>query len=225
MRRDQLRGEPAEIEPLAAAENRRGNLLSLGGGEEKLHVLGWFLQRLQQCVEGRRREHVHLVDQVDFVRAAGRGISGVLAQRSDAVDAVVASAINLHHIETASLGDLDACVAGAAGIVRGPILACLTIERLREDAGGGGFSHAAGTDEEIGLGETLPGDRVLERPGDVFLTHDLLEALGAVFTGEDAVAHGRRKLKAAGGKVEGRRGGLQTVCRLLLEALGLACRR
>jgi hypothetical protein len=41
----------------------------------------------------------------------------------------------------------------------------------------------------------------------VFLAHDLLEALGTVFAGEDSVAHGGRRLKAPVEKVEGRRSG------------------
>jgi hypothetical protein len=37
----------------------------------------------------------------------------------------------------------------------------------------------------------------------VLLTHDLLEALGAVFAGEDAVAHGIENLEMGNRKVEG----------------------
>ena len=59
---DELRREPAEIEALATAQDRGGNLLRLGRGEEELHVLGRLLERLEQGIEGRGAEHVHLID-------------------------------------------------------------------------------------------------------------------------------------------------------------------
>jgi hypothetical protein len=39
------------------------------------------------------------------------------------------------------------------------------------------------------LGKTLAGDRILKRPGDVFLPDDFLEFLRSVFSCKDAVAH------------------------------------
>ena len=204
---DEFRRQSPQVEALASAEDGGRHLLRLGRGEEELHVLRGLFQRLEQRVEGRGREHVHLVDEVDLVRSAGRGVGGVLAKRADAVDAVVARPVDLHHVETATLGDLDAGIAGAAGIVGRLALVGETVEGLGQDACRGGLPDAAGTDEEVGLREPLAGDRVLERPGDVFLAHDLLEALGTVFAGEDSVAHGGRKLKAPVEKVEGRRSG------------------
>ena len=190
VRRDQFRRQPTEIEPLAAAENRGRHLLCLGRGKEELHVLRRFLQCLEQGVESRGAEHVHLVDEVDLVGAASRSVGGVLAERADALDAVVAGTVDLHHIEATPFGDLDAGIAGAAGVVGRPLTACLAIQRLGQDAGRGCFPDPAGTDKEISLRQPLASDGILQRPGDVFLPDDLFKALGAVFAGEDAVAHG-----------------------------------
>jgi len=40
------------------------------------------------------------------------------------------------------------------------------------------------------VGQALAGDRVAQRAHHVVLTKDIVEGLGAVFSGEDLVAHG-----------------------------------
>ena len=67
-----LGGDAAEIEALAARVNGLGHLLGIGGGQDEHHVTRRLLQRLQQRVEGGRREHVHLVDDVYLVAPARR---------------------------------------------------------------------------------------------------------------------------------------------------------
>jgi len=97
-------------------------------------MIGRLLKRLEKRIESRRREHVHLVDQVDLIRTPCRRISGILAQGSDALDAVIAGAIDLHDIETTSFGDLDAGIADATGIVGGTVFIGLTVQCFRKNA-------------------------------------------------------------------------------------------
>jgi hypothetical protein len=46
-----------------------------------------LLQRLQEGVEGRRRQHVDFVDDVDLVAGAGRRIAHAVIDLADVVDA------------------------------------------------------------------------------------------------------------------------------------------
>ena len=103
-----------QIEPLTTAEDGCQNFLRLGGSKNKFHMLGRLFQRLQKRVKRRRRKHVHLVDEIDFVTPFGRCISHVLAQLAHVLDAVVACAVDLDHVETVATGDLAAVVAHAA---------------------------------------------------------------------------------------------------------------
>lgn len=194
MARNLFSGESAQIEALATAQDRGRHLLCLGRGKEELHMVGRFLKRLEQGVEGRRREHMNLIDQVDFVGTARRSVGGILTQGTDALDTVIARPIDLHDIETASLGDLDTGIADAARIVRGAVLVGLAVQRLGEDACRRGLPDAARPDKKISLGEAISRDRVLKRPGDVLLADDLLEFLRSVFSCKDAVAHRKRNL-------------------------------
>jgi hypothetical protein len=73
MRDHHLGLDPAQVEALAARQDRDRHLADLGGGEEELHMGGRFLQRLQKRVEGACRQHVDLVDDEDLVaRLAAR---------------------------------------------------------------------------------------------------------------------------------------------------------
>ena len=64
--RDEGRGNPAQIEALAARQYRRQNLLRLGRREHELHMGRRLLERLQQRVERFLGQHVNFVDDVDF---------------------------------------------------------------------------------------------------------------------------------------------------------------
>lgn len=67
-----LIADAMEIETLAAREDGLQNLLRVGGAQHKDHVCRRLLERLEQRVERRRREHVGLVDDIDLVLAAHR---------------------------------------------------------------------------------------------------------------------------------------------------------
>ena len=72
-RDDGLVGDASEIEALATGVNGFRDLLRVGGREDEHHVIRGLLKRLEQRVEGRDREHVNLVDDVDLVATARRG--------------------------------------------------------------------------------------------------------------------------------------------------------
>ena len=68
---ERLGTEQPELEVLGPAADGRQHLLRVGGGEHEDDVGGRFLQRLQQGVGSRGREHVDLVDDVDLLAARG----------------------------------------------------------------------------------------------------------------------------------------------------------
>ena len=119
-----LGGDAAEIEALAARVNGLGHLLRIGGGQDEHHVARRLLQRLQKRVEGGRREHVHLVDDVYLVAPARRrelhAPDDLLA---DVLHAGAARGIQLVDVGVLAVGDHLAIVAGAVGLGRRPVLA------------------------------------------------------------------------------------------------------
>ena len=64
-------GEERHLEVLGAAPDGGQHFLRIGGGEHEHDVIGRFLEGLQQRVRRRRRQHVHLVEDV-HLGAPGR---------------------------------------------------------------------------------------------------------------------------------------------------------
>lgn len=92
-----------------------------------------------------------LIDDVDPLADIGRGVNGFVPQCTDLIHAVVGSGVQLQYVQKAAAFDSYAGRALAAGI---SIYRMLTVDSLGQDFGAGGFSRAAGTGEEIGMGRT-----------------------------------------------------------------------
>ena len=97
--RDRLRRDQLEVVALAARQDRDRDLVHLRRREDELHVRRRLLERLQERVPRRRREHVHLVDDVDLEAVARGTEAHPLLQPAHLVDAVVARAVDLLHVE------------------------------------------------------------------------------------------------------------------------------
>ena len=100
-----------EIEPLAARNYRRENLVQLGGCQDELNVLGRLLKRFQKRVECRGGEHMHLVDDVHAVFAAYRGVVYLIAKLAHVVNAVVACRVHFDDIRSGAAFDFAAALA------------------------------------------------------------------------------------------------------------------
>ena len=64
------------------------------------------------------------------------------------------------------------------------------VERLGKDSGGRCFSGAPRTDKEIGVGQTLSLNGILQRLSNMVLAKNIVEILGPIFAREDLITHG-----------------------------------
>ena len=171
-------GDGVEVEALHAREDRGEDLLRVGGAHDEDHVLRRLLEGLEQRVERRRREHVDLVDDVDLVAAAHRGVvdagDDLLA---DVVDAGAARGIQLVDVGVLAGGDELALLAGAVGQVARALLAH---EGLGDDARHGGLARAARPAEQVGVARAVLGHGALEGGDHVGLANYLLKRLWAI---------------------------------------------
>ena len=124
---------------------------------------------------------MRLVEDVDLVAALDGLEHDAVADLADVVDPALRGGVHLDHVERAAVRDRD---AGVAGLVRRGRRAVLAVQRLREDARQRGLAGAARAGEEIGLAHLPVLDRVLQRPDDRLLAHDLVEVLRAVLAVE-----------------------------------------
>jgi hypothetical protein len=99
-----------------------------------------LLERLEQRVERRLAEHVHLVDEVHLVAAARRRVLGVVDEVAHVVDAGMRGGVDLEQVHEAALVDLPARRALAA---RRGADALFAVEALGDDARERGLADAA----------------------------------------------------------------------------------
>ena len=176
---DFLVAQTMEIEALAARLDGFGNFLGVGGAHDEHHVARGFFERFQQRIKRRDREHVNLVDDIDFVAPARGSILDAADNfLAHVVDARAACRVELVDIGMVALGNGETLFARAIGSGRGPLLAQ---KRLGEQARRRGFACAAGAAEHIGVTHFVLLDGVFQRALDMGLAHHVFKRLRAVF--------------------------------------------
>ena len=176
-----------EIELQAARQHRDRKLLGVRRREQELHMGRRLFQRLEQCVEALLREHVHLVDEVHLVTAAGRRELDVVHQVACLVYLRTGCSIHLEQVDEPARVDLDARAALAARL-RGD--AGIAIDAFREDSSKRRLADPTGAGEEEGVVESIRVQRIDERARDVRLPDELLEVAGTPLSGKHLIAHG-----------------------------------
>ena len=167
----------AEVEALAAGEDGGGKLPCLGGGEDEDDVGRRLLEGLEEGVERRLREHVDLVDDVDLAAAPGGRVPGVLAKRPHLVDAAIAGPVDLDDVERAPRDHLAARLAGGARR-RAGAAGSLAVEPHGQKPRRRRLADPSGAGEEVGVGDPLAREGVLQGPYDGVLPHDRVEGRG-----------------------------------------------
>ena len=193
--------DAAQVEALAARQHRHRHLADLGGGEDELGVRRRLLQRLQQRVERRRRQHVNFVEDVDLVARLHRRVADRVVDLAHVVDAVVGGGVHLDHVEMAALHDRLALHAerrhrdGRAG---DRTVRQLIVERAGQDARGRGLAHAAHAGEDPRLRNAAGLERVRDRAHHRFLADEIVEGGRTILARQHAVA---AALRIGGGGV------------------------
>ena len=179
-------GNAAQIKTLATRKNGGQHFLRLGGGEDKLHVRGRFLQRFQQRIERSSGKHVHFVNDVHFEAATRRRVRRGVAQLADLFHAVVARAVNFQNAQRAAFGDLDASLVVILEIHRGAVSG---VKTFGEDTGDGRLARATRAAEKIRVRDATGGDSVAKRLRDMLLPDHLGKPLRSILSRYDLIRH------------------------------------
>jgi len=183
---NELVRDPAQVEALAAACDRGGDFVRLCGGKDKLHMRRWLLKGFQEGIECTNGEHVHLVDEINFVGAAHRTVLRVVAEITDVFHAIIAGTVDFHDVHVVALGDFE---AGRTFTARVRCRSLLAIQSLCQNSCGRGFPDSARPDKKVGLRKAVLANGILQSAGNVFLTHNLFKGRGTVFSGKNTIAH------------------------------------
>ena len=157
----------AELKALAARMNRRRDFLRIRRRQNKNSVRRRLLQRFQQRIECRRRQHMHLVDDIHLITALDRRKRNLLLQLLDLVNTAVGRSVNLQNIHRGAGGNPLAIMTMTAGLGRRPLL---TVQRLCQNTRCTCLACAARTAEQIGMRNPAAVQSILQRCLDCLLT-------------------------------------------------------
>ena len=184
-----LRLDPLEVKALAARQDGDRNFADLGGGEDEFDVLGRFFQRFQQGVEGVHRQHVHFVDDIDFVAGRCSAVADAVNNLPDVADPGARGGVHLQHVDMAAFGD------GAAGLAHQARLGCRppcairpdAVQPLGDDPGRGGFTGSPDASHDERVGDPVGHKGVLQRAHHRLLPDEVGKGFRPVFARKDAV--------------------------------------
>ena len=186
-------GHAAEVELLAAGQDRRRHDLDFGRREDESEMGGRLLDDLEQSVEGLSGQPVDLVEHDDLVAIPGRAVLEALGEIANLFDLGVGCGVDLEHVEVSALPDFladEALVAGVGDRAGGGTVFSDAVQGLREDARGGRLADATDAREQVGLGDSPLAQRVPQRGHDRLLPDQVGERLGAPLARQRLVRHG-----------------------------------
>ena len=169
----------AKIVDLTARQNRWNNFVLFGSGENENSVCWRLFERFQKGVERRRREHVHLVDDIDAVTPDLRRNAHLIDQRANVVHRIVRGSIEFVYVERALLVESAARFALVAGFAVGGWVRA--VDSFGKNACAGGFAHATRTAKEVSVRQMVGSDGIFERRGECLLPYYRLECCGTIF--------------------------------------------
>jgi len=123
---------------------------------------------------------VDFINDVNFILAAGGGISDGFIDLPDIVDTAVGGSVDFHDIEGPSLRDVEtrgAFITRLAIVFEG-----LAIEGFGKKTGKCGFSGSPAAAEEVGRGDFSQFNGIFKGCDDRILSNDVFESLRAVLS-------------------------------------------
>ncbi len=165
-----------------------------------------LFQRLEQRIEGGRGQHVHFVDDIDFVPCTAGAHVGVGPQLANFVNASIAGTVNFQHIDVFARVNRSTNITVIIGLSR---RAVGSVEGFGENPGRRRLADPPSTGEQIRMPDPIGVNGVDQRPGHLLLSHQFAKIAGAIAAGHHHVRlTGRgwvfRVLRGVGGRVGGR---------------------
>ncbi|MMZ62860.1 hypothetical protein D1872_250860 [compost metagenome] len=138
-----------------------------------------LFQRLEQCIERFRRQHVYFINNIDFASYLGRCIFHLIPQITNLLYTAVGCSINLLHIHDRPRRNSNTGLAFITRLYRRPTL---TVDCLGQNLGCTGLSCAPRPTEQIGVRGPPVANSILQGLDNMLLSYHVLERLGSPST-------------------------------------------
>ena len=174
-----------EVIDLTTRQDGGQNLVFLGRSQDKDGMRGRFLECFEKRVEGRLREHVHLVDDEHLIASHLRRNLHLFDKFADIVDRIVRRRVQFMNVVRTPFIERHTTFAAVTSLPcrsRGQ-----AVDRLGKNARRSRFTHPTGAAKQIGVRQFSAGNGVFECSGQGLLSHHRVETRGAIFAGRNNV--------------------------------------
>ena len=124
----------------------------------KNNILRRFFQCLQQRIERSRRQHMHLIDNIDLISAFRRTICYLFTDLTDIIHAVIRRRIDLDHIHRCACCD---CLTHLAFSARTSVHRMFTVHRFGKYLGNRRLAGTSCSTEQICMADPACPDLIL----------------------------------------------------------------
>ena len=153
----------------------------LGCGQDELGIGRRLFECFQESIECRRRQHMHLVDDIHLVFSNLGRDPHLVDQVADIIHRIVGCGIELMDIKRCGAVERQARFALIAGLHL--VDRVEAVDRLGQDTGAGGLANPPRAAKKERLGQLVVPDRVLQCRGDRVLPDYRVERRWPVFPG------------------------------------------
>lgn len=137
----------------------------------------WFFEGFEKCIECSCREHMDLIDDIDFILSLIRLESGLFDEVTDIFDTIIARSIDLDTVEHRPCIE---CYTIRTCMTRIPILEIRTIDSLSEDTGTRRLSRSSRSMQEVGMIDSIRPETISQNRRDVVLSDDTVPVMGSI---------------------------------------------
>ena len=182
--------DATQVKALATGKHGHRDFTDFRCREDKLHMCGRLFECLEERIEGRGGQHVHLIDDVNLVAGRGCTISDRVDDFTDIIDASAGGGVHFHDVDMAAFHDGGAVLADAArlGCGRACSIGANAVHAFGDDAGCCCFARSTDPCHDESLRDAICGKRVFERAYHRLLADEINKSLGAIFTRENLIA-------------------------------------
>ncbi len=151
-------------------------------------MIRWFLQRFQERIKRPGREHMHLVDNIDFVARCGRGVAYTVQHFAHILDACTRGRIHFQHIHVRA-GHYEFAMFARFRKVCRRAVHCVRfiIQRSGQKAGCCCFPNSANTCHHKGMRDTPRGKGIGQGCDHGILANHIFKGGRAVFARQNLI--------------------------------------
>ena len=174
-----ITGNAPELIALTPRQDGHGNPFRFGRRQDEDDMGRRFFQGLQQGIESFGRQHVHFIDDINFLMPFGRHEFNRFPQGADVFDAAVGSGVDFDDIQGFTAHDVAADFTFVARVGRRPVD---TVHGPGKNFSRARLARPAGAGKQVSMGYFVRIYRFLQGFRNVGLADDIFKIPGPPLT-------------------------------------------